>query len=39
MRLSVLDQSTVAAGRSPDSSIQETLALARHCDTLGYRRH
>ena len=39
MRLSVLDQSTVAAGRSPDSSIQETLALARHCDTLGYHRY
>ncbi len=39
MRLSVLDQSTIAAGRSPDSSIQETLALARHCDALGYDRY
>ena len=39
MRLSVLDQSTVAAGRSPDSSIRETLALARHCDALGYHRY
>ena len=39
MRLSVLDQSTVAAGRSPDSSIRETLALARHCEVLGYHRY
>lgn len=39
MRLSVLDQSTVAAGRGADSSIRETLALARHCDALGYHRY
>jgi luciferase family oxidoreductase group 1 len=39
MRLSVLDQSTVVTGRSPAASIQETLALARHCEALGYHRY
>jgi luciferase family oxidoreductase group 1 len=39
MRLSVLDQSTVVTGRTPASSIQETLALARHCEALGYHRY
>ncbi len=39
MRLSVLDQSTVVTGRSPDESIRETLALARHCEALGYARY
>ena len=39
MRLSVLDQSTVVTGRSPAESIQETLALARHCEALGYHRY
>ena len=39
MRLSVLDQSTVVTGRSPAASIQETLALARHCEALGYSRY
>jgi alkanesulfonate monooxygenase SsuD/methylene tetrahydromethanopterin reductase-like flavin-dependent oxidoreductase (luciferase family) len=39
MRLSVLDQSTVVTGRSPADSIQETLALARHCEALGYGRY
>ncbi len=39
MRLSVLDQSTVVTGRPPSSSIQETLALARHCEALGYHRY
>lgn len=38
-RLSVLDQSTVVTGRSPASSIQETLALARHAEALGYHRY
>jgi luciferase family oxidoreductase group 1 len=38
IRLSVLDQSTVVTGRSPDASIRESLELARHCDALGYRR-
>jgi luciferase family oxidoreductase group 1 len=39
MRLSVLDQSTVVTGRSPDASIRESLALARHCEALGYERY
>src|ERR1700759_4899856 len=39
LRLSVLDQSTVVTGRSPASSIRESLALARHCEALGYTRY
>jgi len=39
MRLSVLDQSTVVTGRTPGDAIQETLALAQHCETLGYERY
>ena len=39
MRLSVLDQSTAAQGRSQDTAIRETLELARHCDALGYHRY
>ena len=39
LRLSVLDQSTVVTGRSPDSSIRESLGLARHCEALGYHRY
>ena len=37
--LSVLDQSTIVTGRAPDASIRESLALARHCEHLGYRRY
>ena len=39
MQLSVLDQSTVVSGRDPDASIRESLALARHCEALGYHRY
>ncbi len=39
MRLSVLDQSMIVTGRSPDTSIRETVALARLCDALGYHRY
>ena len=39
MKLSVLDQSTVVTGRTPAASIQESLALARHCEALGYHRY
>ncbi len=39
LRLSVLDQSTIVSGRSPDASIRESLALARECDRLGYARY
>jgi luciferase family oxidoreductase group 1 len=38
-RLSVLDQSTIVTGRSPDTSIRESIALARHCEELGYERY
>jgi luciferase family oxidoreductase group 1 len=39
LRLSVLDQSTSAQGRPQTQAIQETLALAQHCDALGYHRY
>lgn len=39
LQLSVLDQSTVVTGRSPDTSIRESLALAKHCEALGYARY
>jgi luciferase family oxidoreductase group 1 len=39
MRLSVLDQSGIVAGVSPDASIRESLALARACEKLGYYRY
>jgi luciferase family oxidoreductase group 1 len=39
LRLSILDQSTVVTGRSPDTSIRESLALAKHCEALGYARY
>lgn len=39
LRLSVLDQSTAGHGRGQDEAIRETLALARHCDALGYHRY
>ena len=36
--LSVLDQSVAVTGRTEDASIRETLALAQHCEALGYHR-
>jgi luciferase family oxidoreductase group 1 len=39
IRLSVLDQSTVVTGRSPDTSIRESIRLAQHCEALGYARY
>ncbi len=39
MRLSVLDQSPIRKGASPADAINETLALARICDRLGYHRY
>lgn len=39
MKLSVLDQSTASKGRDQDAAIRETLALAKHCDALGYNRY
>jgi luciferase family oxidoreductase group 1 len=38
MRLSVLDQSAAVTGRSEAESIRETVALASHCEGLGYSR-
>jgi luciferase family oxidoreductase group 1 len=38
MRLSVLDQSIAVAGRPQDLSIRNTVALAKHCEALGYDR-
>ncbi len=39
MKLSVLDQSTAAQGKTQDVAIRETLAYAKRCDELGYHRY
>ncbi len=39
MRLSVLDQSPIAEGTSPDAAIRESLVLARQVEALGYHRY
>src|SRR5882724_9851158 len=39
LRLGVLDQSPVRSGATPAEAIQETLALARAADRLGYHRY
>ena len=39
VKLSVLDQSTSAQGETQDVAIRNTLALARHCEALGYHRY
>jgi luciferase family oxidoreductase group 1 len=39
LKLSVLDQSTSARGSTQDVAIRESIALARHCDQLGYHRY
>src|ERR1700759_2238460 len=39
VELSVLDQSTVVTGRTPDASIRESIRLAQHCEALGYHRY
>jgi luciferase family oxidoreductase group 1 len=38
MKLSVLDQSVSVAGSSEGAAIRDTLALAKHCEQLGYQR-
>lgn len=38
MRLSVLDQSIAVVGRPHGASIRDTIALAQHCEALGYDR-
>src|SRR5688572_25704142 len=39
LRLGVLDQSPVRSGATPAEAIQETLALARATDRLGFHRY
>ncbi len=39
MKLSVLDQSPIRAGISPDVSIRESIALAQDCEAFGYHRY
>src|SRR2546428_11232660 len=39
LRLGVLDQPPVRGGAPPAEAIQETLALARATDRLGYHRY
>jgi len=38
MKLSVLDQSVALAGQGEDAAIRDSLALAEHCEALGYHR-
>ncbi len=38
LKLSVLDQSVAVSGHAHDESIRRTLALAEHCEALGYER-
>jgi luciferase family oxidoreductase group 1 len=39
LKLSVLDQSPAAQEKTQDHAIRESLALARHCEALGYHRY
>jgi len=39
LKLSVLDQSPAAQDQTQDQAIRESLALAKHCDALGYHRY
>jgi luciferase family oxidoreductase group 1 len=39
LKLSVLDQSPARQGATQDQAIRESLALATHCETLGYHRY
>lgn len=39
MPLSVLDLSPIADGRTASDALQETIALARHTESLGYERY
>ncbi|HEV7576163.1 MAG TPA: LLM class flavin-dependent oxidoreductase [Caldimonas sp.] len=38
LKLAVLDQSVSLAGSTEDAAIRDTLALAEHCERLGYSR-
>ena len=37
--LSVLDQSPIRAGGTPAEALADTIALAKACDRMGYRRY
>jgi luciferase family oxidoreductase group 1 len=39
MKISVLDQSPIRSGVSPDDSIRESIALAQACERFGYHRY
>ena len=39
MKWSVLDQSPTSVGSSQDAAIRDSVALAQHCDALGYERY
>jgi alkanesulfonate monooxygenase SsuD/methylene tetrahydromethanopterin reductase-like flavin-dependent oxidoreductase (luciferase family) len=39
MKYSVLDQSPIRSGISPDVSIRESIALAQACEAYGYHRY
>ena len=39
LKLSVLDQSPAAQDKTQDHAIRDSLALAKHCDALGYHRY
>ena len=39
MKWSVLDQSPASAGSTEDAAIRASIALAQHCDRLGYERY
>ncbi|MXP62002.1 LLM class flavin-dependent oxidoreductase [Roseomonas sp. M0104] len=39
LTLSILDQSTIASGRTADAAIRESLAMAQFADRLGYARY
>ena len=39
LRLSVLDQSPIAKGKTPADAVAQTLELAQLCDRLGYTRY
>lgn len=38
LSLAVLDQSTVSVGKTEDAAIRDTVALAQHCEALGFSR-
>jgi alkanesulfonate monooxygenase SsuD/methylene tetrahydromethanopterin reductase-like flavin-dependent oxidoreductase (luciferase family) len=39
MKWSVLEQSPASAGSTQGAAIRESVALAQHCDALGYERY